>query len=243
MAHEGPRFPLREKSTRPGPFIAILVATAAILGIIIWLTGWLPRADAPPVVTDAVPQASPGQVQFTDVTLMPSPTLEVAGVAAMYVQGLVVNTGQMPLNTIITEVVLRDEEGDVVQHETQPVVALTEDEPTPQEVALEQEPLQPQQSRPFRIAVQRVPPQWNRQMPEIHVVSVTSPLDHGRPVEVTPGTAGETVPGPAMPDPLRPPAMAQPEQPGKIQPRTEAEEHPEAQRPPEEQPERSQPPR
>ena len=165
---EPPHFP-KQKNKAAAPWVpfAIIVAAAILIALIAWLPK-TPTARMAPA-NGAVPAQPTGdQVQFTNLNINPSPVGN-----QVYIDGQIFNAGKTAITGVMANVQFMDKNGNVAGSVQAPVQALTGNPPLTA-ADLTQAPIQPSQSHPIRIAVDHAPANWNHQMPEITVSTVTA---------------------------------------------------------------------
>ena len=91
----------------------------------------------------------------------------------MYIDAMVQNTSAQTVNGIVAQVRFRAPDGSVT-HAVEVPVQLVQQSGARTTQDLASAPIKPNDTRPIRIAIDRVPQNWNRQMPEIQVSAVTS---------------------------------------------------------------------
>jgi hypothetical protein len=166
-SHTGGLKPEPPTSGRAGVTLALITA-ALILGAILYVMPRAPKASPAPAAA-AVPNGpAAGMLQLT----VPKMTTSPAG-NSMYIDAMVQNTSAQTINGIVAQVRFRAQDGSVAQAVEVPVqlvqqggARITQD--------VTSAPIKPNDTRPIRIAIDRVPQNWNHQMPEIQVSAVTS---------------------------------------------------------------------
>jgi hypothetical protein len=107
-------------------------------------------------------------LQLTNPKMTAAPTGN-----SMYIDAMVQNTSPQTINGIVAQVRFRAQDGSVAQAVEVPVQLVQQDGARiSQDVT--SAPIKPNDTRPIRIAIDRVPQDWNHQMPEIQVSAVTS---------------------------------------------------------------------
>ncbi|HKW18550.1 MAG TPA: FxLYD domain-containing protein [Terriglobales bacterium] len=155
-----------KKSKFPWPIVALIIG-AAILIAIIALLPRAPHVTQAPTAAQVPQQPTVDQIQLTNMKLSTSP---VGG--ALYLTGLLHNTGSTAITGVQVQVQFLGRNGPVLETVTRPVEGLvggTSD----QAQNLTQAPIKPNESRPIRIYVEHVPSGWNHQLPKLTVTAVT----------------------------------------------------------------------
>lgn len=168
MGGPGGLRPEKPTSGISGVAIAIIVA-AVLLAAIIYFMPRAPKATPPSTGAEVPAQPTGGQIQIQDVSMSRAPVGD-----SMYLQGRLNNAGQTAINGAVMEVVFRGGDGRVVGSERSKVMGLNQQGNTFTEQDLTQAPIKPNDTRPFRVTVNRVPQGWNQQTPELRVIEVTS---------------------------------------------------------------------
>ncbi|HVP44157.1 MAG TPA: hypothetical protein VMS96_12050 [Terriglobales bacterium] len=98
------------------------------------------------------------------------------GGTVSYLEGKITNNGDQPVLGASLEVTFRNSLGEVVQKETMPVRALQAHSVTgtPEMFDLRLAPLQPGKTIDFRLTFEHISNDWNREYPQVKVVSVTT---------------------------------------------------------------------
>ena len=92
----------------------------------------------------------------------------------MYIQAMVQNTSGQTINGIVAQVRFRAQDGSVAQAVNVPVQLQQQEGGARVSQDIASAPIKPNDTRPIRIAIDRVPQNWDHQMPEIQVSAVTS---------------------------------------------------------------------
>ncbi|HXB21038.1 MAG TPA: DUF2393 family protein [Candidatus Solibacter sp.] len=96
-----------------------------------------------------------------------------AGNPVTYIEGKITNTGDKKVTGTTIELVFKNSLGETSQQELLPVMVLLFKEPYVDFGSLEQAPLAPGQTREFRLTLEHVTADWNRQLPQARVVAVS----------------------------------------------------------------------
>lgn len=161
-----PQFPVRPQSNFPWPVVAVVVA-ALILAAFIYYLPRVPKRGPNPSA-GAVPAQPFGEtIQITNLKVQPSPTGN-----SVYVQGTVANASPKKINDITVVTRFYDSGGNVVLQDTVPMQALPKNTADTVGVSFAEDPLNPDSSKEFRLAVDNVPNTWNHQAPGLEVAHV-----------------------------------------------------------------------
>jgi hypothetical protein len=146
--------------------VAVVVA-ALILAAFIFYLPRVPKRGPNPTAGAVPAQPFGATIQLTDLKVQPSP----AG-NSVYVQGQVSNASPKKINEITVVTRFYDSGGNVVLQDTVPMQALPKNTANTVGVSFAEDPLKPDSSKEFRLAVDNVPSTWNHQVPGIEVAHV-----------------------------------------------------------------------
>jgi len=146
------------------PVLVGVVLVIVVVGIIAWLL----RAQ-PKTVTALHPYAA--NVKLSDLKM--SAAENFVGASVTYLDGTVTNSGDRTLTHVMVHVTFKDSLGQVAQVEDLPLHVLQTGGPYPDAVDLSALPLAPGQSRKFRLTLEHVTAEWNREYPELQVTDVS----------------------------------------------------------------------
>jgi hypothetical protein len=166
--HTGGLKPEPPTSGRAGVILALITA-ALILGAIVYFMPRAPKASPTPTAAEVPQQPVPGQVQLTNVKM----TMEPIG-NSMNVDAMAQNAGNQTIFGLQALVKFHGQDGSIADSVNLPVEALTAQSGGRVDEALSKAPMKPNDTRPIRIAINHVPPNWNHQMPEIQISAVSS---------------------------------------------------------------------
>lgn len=162
-----PKFRLQPKTPVPWVWVAILVAAVMLLALIIFLPR-TPRQEMPANAAQVPPQPTGSQIQFTNLKLAPAP---IGG--GVYLQGMLVNTGQTAINGVLVEATFQSANGATLETIRRPVEGLVGGSNVTTQL-LTEAPIKASEARPVRIAFDHVPEGWNHAVPALSIVSVTA---------------------------------------------------------------------
>lgn len=150
-----------ESNFRPiliGLFIVVIVVGAIILVF---------RAGQS---TPAEPSPYAANLKFSD--LKASAAQNFAGATVSYLDGEITNTGSQTVIHAVVQVTFKDDMGQTAQKEELPIHVLRTGGPYDEAVDLNMSPLQPGQTKPFRLTFEDISAQWNHAYPDMHVTQV-----------------------------------------------------------------------
>jgi hypothetical protein len=160
--------PQPPKSGVTGTILAIIVAVL-LLGAIVYFLPRAPKATPAKPAAEVVQQPTGSEIQVQSVNLSKSPTG-----GSINLQGMLSNTGRQTINGVAMQVIFHGKDGAVLETQPAKVMGLKKEGNSFVENELTKSPLQPHETRPFRVTVETVPQDWNQQMPELRVSAVTS---------------------------------------------------------------------
>ena len=166
--HTGGLKPEPPTSGRAGAILAIVTAVL-ILGAILYFMPRAPKASPAPTSAEEPNGPAAGMLQLSNPKMTTAPNGQ-----SMYIQATVQNTSQQTINGIVAQVRFRTQDGTVARAVSVPVQLLQQEGGARVSQELTSAPLKPNDTRPIRIAIDRVPQNWDHQMPEIQVRAVTS---------------------------------------------------------------------
>jgi hypothetical protein len=152
-----------ESSLRPilvGVFIV-----AVVLGILVLVL----RGDQK---KPAQPPAYAASLKFSD--LKASAAQNFVGATVSYLDGTVTNTGNKTVIHAVVQITFKDDMGQAAQREELPIHVLRTGGPYDEAVDLNMSPLEPGQSKPFRLTFESISAQWNHAYPDLQITQVTA---------------------------------------------------------------------
>jgi hypothetical protein len=103
-----------------------------------------------------------------------SESTSLSGGKSTFVDGHVGNTGSSTVTGVTVQVLFRNDEAMPPYMETLPLTLVRTREPYVDTEPVSSAPLKPGADQEFRLIFETVPANWNTQVPEIHVVHVTT---------------------------------------------------------------------
>lgn len=144
--------------------IVVVIAVPALL-----LIGHQPRRH-PSTALPLDPYAA--NLAITGATMSESTSL--SGGKSTYIDGRLRNTGNKTVTGAVAQVFFRNDEGMPPQIETLPIPLVRTREPYVDTQPIAAAPLGPGDDREFRLIFETIQGNWNVQLPEIHIVQVTT---------------------------------------------------------------------
>ncbi len=153
----------------PGAALGIAVAVIAIVigGLLLLGRSHHPVNPNQPQPLDAYA----GSLPLSDLKMSESTSL--SGGKSTFLDGTVSNRGNATVTGVTVQVFFANDEGMPPHLETAPLSLIRTREPYVDTQPVSAAPLAPGDSRPFRLIFEAIPDNWNTQMPQIHVISVT----------------------------------------------------------------------
>jgi uncharacterized protein DUF2393 len=145
------------------PILIGLVIVAVVVGILALIF----RSERKP---PAEPPAYAANLKFSD--LKTSAAQNFVGATVSYLDGTITNSGNQTVIHAIVEVTFKDDIGQTAQREQLPIHVLRTGGPYDEAVDLNMSPLEPGQSKPFRLTFENISAQWNHAYPDLRVTQV-----------------------------------------------------------------------
>jgi hypothetical protein len=150
----------------------IIAAAAIVVGLgILVLAGGHSRTESQAGGTGMAP-ADPYAAKLPISHLQMSEATSFSGAKVTYIDGQITNNGDRTLNGVTVQVGFHADTGEFAQRMAIPLSLIRTREPYIDTEPVSAAPLQPTQSRDFRLIFDTIPPEWNQQYPEIRVISV-----------------------------------------------------------------------
>jgi hypothetical protein len=175
MADEDPGFLASHQTREAVSWLPWIIAAAVIilgLGILV-VVGGRGKTESPSAGTGMSP-ADPYAAQLPITNLQMSEATSFSGAKVTYIDGQIINRGDRTLNAITVQVGFHSDVGQFAQRLALPLSLIRTREPYIDTEPVSAAPIEPGQSRDFRLIFDIVPPDWNLQYPEIRVISVHS---------------------------------------------------------------------
>jgi len=145
------------------PMLAGLAIVALVVAIIVFVF----RTEQKPPVE---PPAYAANLKLSD--LKTSAAQNFVGATVSYLDGTITNTGNQSVVHAVVEVTFKDDMGQTAQREQIPIHVLRTGGPYDEAVDLTISPLEPGQSKPFRLTFESISTQWNHAYPDLQVTQV-----------------------------------------------------------------------
>lgn len=154
----------REPESNWRPILVGVALVVVVIGIIAWFSRTPPK-------TAAAPHPYSANLKLSDLKM--SAAENFVGASVTYLDGTATNAGDKTVTHAIVHLVFKDSLGQVAQLEDSPLLVLQTGGPYPDAVDLRISPLAPGQSKPFRLTLEHVSADWNREYPELQVTDVS----------------------------------------------------------------------
>jgi hypothetical protein len=154
--------PQRDSNLRP--ILIGVVIVVVVVGVIALLSRGPSKGPAP-----LHPYAA--NLKLSDLKM--SQAQNFVGASVTYIDGTVTNGGDKTVTHATVHVEFKNSLDEIVQVEDLPLRVLQTGGPYPDAVDLSSTPLQPSQSKPFRLTFEHVSADWNQAYPALQVTDVT----------------------------------------------------------------------
>ncbi len=150
----------------------IIAAVVIILGLVILVVAGGRGNSSSPSAGTGMAAADPYASSLAISNLQMSEATSFSGAKVTYIDGQLSNHGNQTLNAITVQVGFHSETGEFAQRLAVPLSLIRTREPYVDTQPVSASPIEPGQTRDFRLIFDAVPPEWNQQYPEIRVISV-----------------------------------------------------------------------
>ena len=171
------RQPLARAKRRPitGPVEftprGVLIGVLAMVALGLILHYALRVHEPTPVVTHGEPVAPAdgegpqSELEFSDVQM------EALGDGPLDIFGNVQNRGNRHITGVVVQLTFKDAKGQKLATIEQPIHGKTEGAPS---TLSDEFPIEPDRSRFFHVVINQIPPKWNREPPDLKIVTVSA---------------------------------------------------------------------
>ncbi len=159
------------KEPRDWKPVAIAIGVVALVLVVLLLIGRRSSEQANPGGAGLAPPAAyAASLPITDVQMSDSSNL--SGGKVTYLDGTVSNRGSQTVRAVTVQVAFKDFTGLLAAKDTLPLNLIRFREPYVDTEPVGAEPINPGQSRPFRLIFDAVPQSWDGAYPEVRVIAV-----------------------------------------------------------------------
>lgn len=163
----------RTRQRNPGSLKGRVFSTVLALIVLALALRYLPPGarNAQAGVKPVAVQAGPADLHYSDLQMSEPP-----GAETLYLDGLVTNQGTGTVTGATAEVEFMDAQGRLIASVHTPLVGMANGGTDLIQNEFARNPITPSEVRFFRVAVavEQVPANWNREVPTVKIVSVTS---------------------------------------------------------------------
>lgn len=164
----------KESKNRQKPSGAVmgrLLSTLLALVLLAVVLRYLPPGsrNAQAKVGNHLAPATPDDVRLGNVQMGWAPAGE-----ALYLDGVITNTGEHNVTGATMQVDFHDEQGKVVSSIQKPIVGMAHGGIDLVRNEFARNPIQPNEMRFFRIAIDQVPSAWNHEVPDLKITGVSA---------------------------------------------------------------------
>lgn len=160
--------PKRPGGGLPGVLFGILVAVI-LLGVLAYFLPRMPKNRPPASAAEVPAQPVPGELQMQGMQLIAGPAD-----GSFYLDGNVTNTGPHSVTGIMADVKLRNSQNQVILDTQRPLQGMAMHDHSLVSDPLAKDPIKPNDTRPVRLALTEIPPDWNHNLPDIKIVTVAA---------------------------------------------------------------------
>jgi hypothetical protein len=141
---------------------------AVLVVIVVLALAGRHKAAAPQTIQPLAPYAA--NLPISQLAMSESTSL--SGGKSTFIDGHIKNTGDQTVTGITVQVLFRNDEAMPPQIETLPLSLIRTREPYIDTQPVSAAPLKPGDERDLRLIFESLAPNWNMQMPEIHIIHV-----------------------------------------------------------------------
>jgi len=154
---------------RPESSLRPILIGIVIVGIVVGMLALIFRAEEKKPVA---PPAYAADLKFSDVKT--SAAQNFVGATVSYIDGAITNTGDKTVIHAVVQVTFKDDMGQTAQREELPLRVLRTGGPYDEAVDFNFSPLEPGQSKPFRLTFENISAQWNHAYPDLQITQVNT---------------------------------------------------------------------
>ena len=161
-------------SREPRSWMPWIVASVFMLLILLVLL-LLSRHSGTPTVPGGVGMAAaaPYAANLPIANLQMSQATSFAGAKATYIDGTISNSGSQTIRSVTVQVGFRNDLGQLSQRTVMPLTLIRTRQPYIDTEPVSAAPLKPGDHRDFRLIFDAIPDDWNQQLPEIRIITVS----------------------------------------------------------------------
>ncbi|MGH9669451.1 MAG: DUF2393 family protein [Terriglobales bacterium] len=165
--------PLSPQSEESGPPWLAMGIAVALLAVAVGVAFIFSRRSPAPAPASGLAPLHPYAAQLRLSDLKMSTAQNFVGATVTYLECKVANGGEKAVSGATVEAIFRNSLGELVQKEAQPLMYVHTRKPYTDVSDLRANPLQPGESRDFRLTFDHVSADWNRELPELRITGVS----------------------------------------------------------------------
>jgi hypothetical protein len=160
-----------------GPWVGLGIGALIVIAVIVYLvyssrassTRYERRAE---IMQSAPADPYAAQLKLSDIKMLEAENF--VGGKSIYVEGKITNTGDKTVTGATVEGTFNNSLNQIVQRENHNLMIIRAREPADDIVALTASPLEPGQTKEFRMTFEHISADWNGQYPKVEVKLVTT---------------------------------------------------------------------
>jgi len=153
---------------RPESGLRPILVGIVIVGIVVGVLALFFRSEKK---KPAAPPAYAANLTFSDMKT--SAAQNFVGATVSYIDGVITNKGDKTVIHAVVQVTFKDDMGQTAQREELPLRVLRTGGPYDEAVDFSLSPLEPRQSKPFRLTFENISAQWNHAYPDLQITQVS----------------------------------------------------------------------
>jgi Protein of unknown function (DUF2393) len=172
--HEDAGFLASHQTREATSWMPWIVAAAVVilgLGILVVVGG---RSTPESAMGTGMAAADPYAARLSISGIQMSEATSFSGAKVTYIDGQIANSGDRTLAAITVQVGFHSDVGQFAQRVAVPLSLIRTREPYVDTQPVSAAPIEPGQTRDFRLIFDTMPADWNQQIPEIRIISVRS---------------------------------------------------------------------
>ena len=151
----------------------IIAAAVVIVGLgVLVIAGGRSTPQSPLGTGMAPPDPYAPKLGFSGIQM--SEATSFSGAKVTYIDGQITNSGDRTVTAVTVQVGFHNDMGQFAQRLAVPLSLIRTREPYVDTQPVSASPIEPGQTRDFRLTFDTVPADWNQQVPEARVISVRS---------------------------------------------------------------------
>ncbi|MFY9748253.1 MAG: DUF2393 family protein [Acidobacteriaceae bacterium] len=152
------------------PWIIALGVVVIAIGVLVAVSH---RGEPPNPGGAGLAPADPYAASLPITNLQMSQAGNMAGSQTTYVDGRITNQGQKTITAITVQVAFHGFTNPIARKDTMPLTLIRTRQPYVDTQSVGAAPIQPGETREFRLIFDNIPQDWNQNYPEIRIIQVT----------------------------------------------------------------------